>query len=951
MDPLLSAVSPSQTFTTPTDAAYNAKSRLTMSATQQEETSSMASPSLREFPFPTPSCSSPDEMCIHTRLPPVALYPVCEHDTLDLFCSICYITWPGRSRKNKHASCDPQGLGPSHAHSHAGGKSTAYTQHRRWNKIGTAFQRCLLEMEQFVGWDDKDLRVKCLSATSCWNSKVNDKLETFGYYTDVTGKVHSELNPKPSSSTSKSVHAHGHSHNHADSKKPLQIEPDKSKRTGPQKTQACSQTPHPKTDPNCAQKLSKNAATTPNQKPGQTSRQQQKAPQQIFDRALLNDCRRFASLSESNTENRTVLSISSTLSKVMTTLNQAVLAFMTHSPDNIGNPIYTEFIGLVALLNYAAATYWLNAQYLEAALQDDFSKDLINKIFYLIYSDHAVLIETEEKCPDDGPVSASGADAKKRDGRRTEIENEFSRIVPDYVELRDGVQTILFTFIWINETALKDRDQASKSTLHILIPLVETIVIRCARQSSYMSDLLGARYAIHTIDTPLAPTYLELQIHLLRLGAALQSFSGSDVPLFTSGIYGGAPRKAKRGKKIGWTEGVAACPYSAHMYTAAFAIATYDMLNKMIQASDGGNMTSEPEKKKHPKGCTCEQEAEERSLTEIDFLGRRLTLLERRQWDWKPLMVKGGKSKKNKKKRKKAAQSQTEGLEDLHFEDILEVATGDAVVMGVTDQEDELCKQQNGAKAKGGVASQPLAEAKMPVPTTTAAQSSVPATLAKGTKGMTKSKAESIASYCRTWSIGPPAAPAQSTPSSTCSSSSSVNPSSSSTGKCSTAASTYSSSPDVGSASTSNFIPDTRPFGIPPPPPGTKLEPMPGFDGASFMTWGDASPSSIRASGHRPPPPYVPADIQSMLDMMTAHGYTGSDDGISVELTKPEVLEAWNEALQRQMKEGVRLKLKSTNVRVREVGMVDERQTMTLGSYIQGLKEFVGGGKGNGRSK
>uniref|UniRef100_V5ESE2 Uncharacterized protein n=1 Tax=Kalmanozyma brasiliensis (strain GHG001) TaxID=1365824 RepID=V5ESE2_KALBG len=381
-----------------------------------------------------------------------------------------------------------------------------------------------------------------------------------------------------------------------------------------------------------------------------SARRQQKKPEQVQSSTLLSDCRRFPGFAESNAEKRTYMSHDATLAEVMRGLNRAVLAFGVASPESV---VFAELAGMVALLNYAAAFYIDFADRIESYMQHRFGNLFVDHYFRTVYCNRASYIEKEEFSSEGCPQAKSDPEARKT--RRHTIETSFTKMVPDVTELRDGVQTVLFTFTWINYIAYRGYDAAMTATLHSVIPLLQTIIVRCARQMYLMQRALTAAQSISAISKVQAPKALDLQWDLLDLSAALQNLSGGDLALFTSDRYerGAEYFRKKRSKKRerGCIEKVVSCPYSAHLYTSAVADIALRTLLQMHKAIHTGTFSKPPIKhsEKCNDRCTCT--SFEDSITPIiDGLYKRLTLIERKQYDWKPLMVQGKRVKKAKRK-------------------------------------------------------------------------------------------------------------------------------------------------------------------------------------------------------------------------------------------------------------------------------------------------------------
>ncbi|CBQ68434.1 conserved hypothetical protein [Sporisorium reilianum SRZ2] len=540
----------------------------------------------------------------------------------------------------------------------------------RLTKIGSAFSRCFHEMRYFVEWDAANF---CLSVDASCQSFVDDKLREFGYYEDANGDYQDLWAPKYSSFT---TCQHGHrtskdasttpsttstsattnkSSATAKHSSPLHSSTSKTLYSGSKKsvaTPTIATTPASACKPSCslASKQNTPATANPATKPAacpatkstsaadnstatatasatSSARRLAKKPEQIQSPSLLSDCRRFASFAESNAEVRRHLSHDAPLVEVLRALNRAVLRFGVNNGDNL---VWAELGGLIALLNYAAAFYIDVADQVETHMQDKLGNDVVDEYFALIYGTRAECIEIEEYCSEGCPGGEKGS-VKQRVKRRTDLLDSFNNIVPDVTDLRDGVQTVLFTFIWINETAYKGYDAAMTATLHNVIPLLQTVVVRCAHQAHFTLRALTA-----AIDAPQAADFRKpkpwaVQLDLLVFSAALQNLSGCDLALFTSS--GSESTRKGRKSKRGWSESLVSCPGALHLYTIAVADMAFDLLQALTAASRTAPVRQVANK--CADGCTCHKN-EEMAVRIIATLHKRLALIERKQFDWRP---------------------------------------------------------------------------------------------------------------------------------------------------------------------------------------------------------------------------------------------------------------------------------------------------------------------------
>ncbi|KAJ1033937.1 hypothetical protein NDA16_000145 [Ustilago loliicola] len=421
-----------------------------------------------------------------------------------------------------------------------------------------------------------------------------------------------------------------------------------------------------------ANPASKKATTTPattTTKKATSSREQQKKPEPTVSPSLLSDCRKFETFAESSAEKRTHMASNTKLTEIMRSLNRAVLVFCTSHRYNL---IYAELASLVALLNYAAAFYYVYADNMEGYMGQYLEHGDLQHLFSAVYRNRADYIETEEYRTSGSSSDGQTGYSKERAARRHVILEEFNSMVPDVTDLRDGVQTILFTFTWINYTAFQGADKAVASTLHTLIPLLQTIIVRATRQAYHLRGALIAATTKSALSEKPPPKGTDLQWDLVELSNSLQNLSGSDVALYAPIVYSknGKKKKKKGSKKkkkaIGWPESVVSVPYIVSLYTAGVADIAYRFLNKAVSAQQSGILSEQPEKeeiKKCSPMCKCPT-AEDKQKPIIDELDQRTTLVERKQRDWKPLVVKDQTSKGKKKKAKKKKQKEQREQEE-----------------------------------------------------------------------------------------------------------------------------------------------------------------------------------------------------------------------------------------------------------------------------------------------
>ncbi|TKY89953.1 hypothetical protein EX895_001251 [Sporisorium graminicola] len=293
---------------------------------------------------------------------------------------------------------------------------------------------------------------------------------------------------------------------------------------------------------------------------------------------------------------RSYMSHDANLAEVIRELDRAVLRLGASGGESL---VWLELAGLVALLNFAAAFFMDGADLMEGYMQEKLGNGMVQECFDYIYANRADYMEAEEYRSEGCPGGKRG-DLLERQNRRIRIFNSFNRMAPDVTDLRDGVQTVLFTLVWINETAFKGYDAAMSATLHV---------------------------------------------ELLIFSASLQNLSGCELALFTSNGSGKRVKdsKGKRGKsKKGWNESVVSCPYALHLYTLAVANMAFETLQTSALAAKANLLTVEPEKgtpEKFKRVCRCSTGTmEEWALRTSGNLHNPLALVERKQYNWKPHM-------------------------------------------------------------------------------------------------------------------------------------------------------------------------------------------------------------------------------------------------------------------------------------------------------------------------
>lgn len=362
----------------------------------------------------------------------------------------------------------------------------------------------------------------------------------------------------------------------------------------------------------------------------------------------------------------------------MRCLNRAVLVFCGSHRYNL---IYAELASLVALLNYAAGLYYFYADCMEEYMEMYLDVAAVGHLCNAIYRNRADCIETEEYRTSLSSSDLKAGYSQHRAHRRHIITTEFDSIA-DLTDLRDGVQLVLFTFIWINYTAFQGVDKAGASTLHTLIPLLQTIIVRVSRQTYHLRGALVVASAKRALDETPPPKGLDVEWDLVELSNSLQNLSGSDVAMFAPTVYsadavrrkrrkGSKKKQRQRKKTVGWPESVVSVPYTVSLYTVGVCDIAYRYLNKAVSAQQSGKLSQEPEKEEvkvkkcSSSTCKCATD-EDKQKAIVDELHQRTTLVERRQYDWKSLVMKnetsnvGMNKKKDKKKRQKEQKRKNE---------------------------------------------------------------------------------------------------------------------------------------------------------------------------------------------------------------------------------------------------------------------------------------------------
>ncbi len=474
--------------------------------------------------------------------------------------------------------------------------------------IGTSFKACMHQMRYFVVWDTEH---RCVRIDSMWNAAIDAQLRAYGFYEDATGQVQPGMLPK------------------------------------------------------CADKQAAMAAPAKNKQDSagksETVRSRDKKREQLQAETLLADCSRFASTADADAAERTHMSNKQPLAQVLRALNRAVLAFGTRHSDNL---IYTELAALVALLNYAAAFYHISADVVEQHLQDDYSQSLVEHYFFAVCSPRWTLIEAEEYA-----AARDKRTIPTRARRLRQLQEIATSFVPDTMEIRDGAQLVLHTFVWINYTAFRSADEAMAATLHSLIPLLQTVVMRCAKQAYVLQRLLCTAPLTDHVESTNPPSPIELQWDLVNLSSVLQNLSASEVPLYTS-FYRGVERERKRKpKRRPHVENTVRAPAMAHLYSMYAIDVTLHTLCALVRAL--AKQTPEHSPLAHAKSAVCTKaqhnchagctHPDAAMLDDIAILSAKLRRLERTQVNWKPMLS----PKKTRTKKGAAGAENKETLERI----------------------------------------------------------------------------------------------------------------------------------------------------------------------------------------------------------------------------------------------------------------------------------------------
>ncbi|GAC92448.1 membrane protein [Pseudozyma hubeiensis SY62] len=549
-------------------------------------------------------------------------------------------------------------------------------------KIGAAFKKCFEELGDFIKYDPPN---QCLQVGLIFETIVDTKLRDFGFCLDANGRYQKRFAPVYTSFTvsengdqikeDSSKHTCGLANKtsapksganqsatmaaiptaSAAAKRPAtgpnsntttltkHLAPDGLKTIAPSAgkpiTTACLTASSASTSASKSatpSTVATDAATAPN-KPI-TARTAQKKRERTQPASLLSDCRRHTSFVSSNSESRKHLSNDASLSDVIKELNRTILRFGVSHGDTL---VYIELASLVALLNYAAAFYIDFADNMESYMQNRFNNVLVDEYFRHICHTRCEYIETEEYRSEGSP------DSKRyyldRQKRASTLEAGYTKMVPDTTDLRDGVQTVLFTFVWINYTAYKEDETSMLATWNVVIPLLQTVVVRCARQTYAMRNALTAAQYISSIRHVPTEHALNLQKDLLEVSTALQNLTGSGLA-----VYSPKRKRDKKGKA--WKESLVTCPYTTHLYTVAVADIAFRTLWHLNKAIEEAYFSKKPKKQEKcsKDGCSCET-TDERKRETLKRASNILTLVERKQADWKPHMRKrGGKKGQNK---------------------------------------------------------------------------------------------------------------------------------------------------------------------------------------------------------------------------------------------------------------------------------------------------------------
>ncbi|ETS64111.1 hypothetical protein PaG_01346 [Moesziomyces aphidis] len=556
------------------------------------------SSSSRQRPRP-PRCRREDE-AYH---PPIGFLPPSDKNTLAVPFALAYLMWCATCKsdcpsRQAHSSGRPHHHGPVCALGPAAEHGEILTSmSAELRCIGTSFKACMHQMRYFVVWDTEH---RCVRIDSLWNSSIDAQLRAYGFDEDALGQVQPGMLPKCAD------------------KQAAMATPAKNKQGTAGKTE--------------------------------TARSRDKMREQLQSETLLADCARFASTAEADAAERTHMSNKQPLAQVLRALNRAVLAFGTRHSDNL---IYTELAALVALLNYAAAFYHISADVVEQHLQDNYSQSLVEHYFFAVCSPRWTSIEAEEHA-----AARDRRTQPTRARRLRELQQVATSFVPDTMELRDGAQLVLHTFVWINYTSFRSADEAMAAMLHSLIPLLQTVVMRCAKQAYVLQRLLCTAPTTQHVESTSPPSPTEVQWDLVNLSSVLQNLSGSEVPLYTSFYRGIAQEGKRKPKRRPHVENTVRAPAMAHLYSMYAIDVTLDTLCALGRALAKQTREHSPLAKAKSAICTKSQHnchagcthPDAAMLDDIAILSAKLRRLERTQPNWIPML-----SPKKTRKKKSAA--------------------------------------------------------------------------------------------------------------------------------------------------------------------------------------------------------------------------------------------------------------------------------------------------------
>lgn len=347
------------------------------------------------------------------------------------------------------------------------------------------------------------------------------------------------------------------------------------------------------------------------------------------------------------------MSLDTSLVEVMRQFNRAVLGLRPVLSESL---VWCELGGLAALLNYAVTYYLDVADKVERLMQKKLGQEVVQEFYMMMYGARAKDIEMEEFRSGGGCAEGgSGSEEERRERRRIRILNSFHKFLPEVMDLRDFIQVVIFRLMWINETAFQSFEVATKDTLHDVIPLLQTVIVRCVRQAHFTLRAITSLTNAETLtSSPHQLNTSTIQSDLLKYSEALQNLSGGNLVLFTSDRYSpnGDKSRRKKGKgKRGWNESVVSCPGVAHLYMLLIVYLTFEMLQALPKAIESGLLqpsNHSPPKETHAY-CNC-HEAEEVEKRIMEVSHKRLTLIERKQFNWKPHLCAPKKSKKKSKK-------------------------------------------------------------------------------------------------------------------------------------------------------------------------------------------------------------------------------------------------------------------------------------------------------------